>query len=341
MLRSRAFLSLNLAHFFDHFVLLILPTAALATGADYAGSLSPGTWAFAAFALATLPAGWLGDRWGRVAMMRVYWFGTGAACLVAGLAPGAWGLATGLALIGLFAAIYHPVATAIVMGFQERAGPRARRQRGVGQYGGGRGRAGDSAARPVGELARRFRGSRASHAGARVPLRDHPGLGADGGPDGTAGRAGRAARSAADPGLHRDQRPVRRARLHRRHHRPAQAPGRASAWGGAGAGGRARGADLRCRRLRPAAGRPPARPLGCPAAAVHDRGRQGTAAAGHGAHAGRRVRRPGAAGDAAACSARSRSRPGSWVGIWASAGGRGPTRSNICCRWGWRPAPCR
>ena len=72
MLRSRAFLSLNLAHFFDHFVLLILPTAALATGADYAGSLSPGTWAFAAFALATLPAGWLGDRWGRVAMMRVY-----------------------------------------------------------------------------------------------------------------------------------------------------------------------------------------------------------------------------------------------------------------------------
>ena len=122
MLRSRAFLSLNLAHFFDHFVLLILPTAALATGADYAGSLSPATWAFTAFALATLPAGWLGDRWGRVAMMRVYWFGTGAACLVAGLAPGAWGLATGLALIGLFAAIYHPVATAMVMGFQERAG---------------------------------------------------------------------------------------------------------------------------------------------------------------------------------------------------------------------------
>ena len=54
--------------------------------------------------------------------MRVFWFGTGAACLVAGLAPGAWGLAAGLALIGLFAAIYHPVATAMVMGLQERAG---------------------------------------------------------------------------------------------------------------------------------------------------------------------------------------------------------------------------
>ena len=30
MTRSSAFLSLNLAHFFDHFVLMILPTAALA-----------------------------------------------------------------------------------------------------------------------------------------------------------------------------------------------------------------------------------------------------------------------------------------------------------------------
>ena len=36
-----------------------------------------------------MPAGWLGDRWGRVPMMRLFWFGTGAACLVAGLSPGA------------------------------------------------------------------------------------------------------------------------------------------------------------------------------------------------------------------------------------------------------------
>jgi hypothetical protein len=42
MIRSRAFLLLNLAHFFDHFVLLILPAAALATNRqDYAGALAP------------------------------------------------------------------------------------------------------------------------------------------------------------------------------------------------------------------------------------------------------------------------------------------------------------
>jgi MFS family permease len=122
MLRSRAFLSLNLAHFFDHFVLLILPTAALAISPDYAGALMPGTCAFAAFALATLPAGWLGDRWGRVPMMRLFWFGTGAACVLAGLAPGSIGFALGLGLIGAFAAIYHPVATAMVMGLREQAG---------------------------------------------------------------------------------------------------------------------------------------------------------------------------------------------------------------------------
>lgn len=126
MLRQRGFLLLNLAHFFDHFVLLILPTAALAIeragGLDYAGALAPATWAFTAFAAATLPAGWLGDRWSRVGMMRVYWFGTGLACLVAGFAGSSGGLTLGLVLIGVFAAIYHPVATAMVMGWKERAG---------------------------------------------------------------------------------------------------------------------------------------------------------------------------------------------------------------------------
>ncbi|MFO1075670.1 MAG: hypothetical protein U1E17_23800 [Geminicoccaceae bacterium] len=96
MVRSRAFLSLNLAHFFDHYVLLILPTAALAIGVDYADALAPATWAFVAFALLTMPVGWLGDRWGRVPMMRLFWFGTGAGCLIAGLAPGGLGLIVGM-----------------------------------------------------------------------------------------------------------------------------------------------------------------------------------------------------------------------------------------------------
>ncbi len=122
MTRSHAFLGLNLAHFFDHFVLLILPTAALAIGRDYADALWPATWAFVAFALATLPAGWLGDHWGRVPMMRLFWFGAGAGCLVAGLIPGPGALALGMALIGTFAAIYHPVATAMVMGIAEKPG---------------------------------------------------------------------------------------------------------------------------------------------------------------------------------------------------------------------------
>lgn len=126
MARNRGMLVLNIAHFFDHFVLLIFPTAVLAVQDEwpggYADLLGLGTWTFAAFALATLPAGWLGDRWDRSSMMRLFWLGTGASCLVAAAAPGPGMLAFGLAAIGLFAAIYHPVATALVYGASARAG---------------------------------------------------------------------------------------------------------------------------------------------------------------------------------------------------------------------------
>ena len=122
MTRRHAFHALNLAHFFDHFVLMIMPTAALAFAGDYADGVLPATWTLGAFALATLPAGWLGDRWGRVPMMRLFWFGTGAACLLTGLSHGAVGFTAGMVLIGLFAAIYHPVATAMIMGHAREAG---------------------------------------------------------------------------------------------------------------------------------------------------------------------------------------------------------------------------
>ena len=126
MPRDRGMLALNLAHFFDHFVLLIFPSAVLAMQNEwpggYAGLLDLGTWTFVVFALATLPAGWLGDRWSRPSMMRLFWLGTGAACVLAAAAPGPWALALGLAAIGLFAAIYHPVATAMVYAASARAG---------------------------------------------------------------------------------------------------------------------------------------------------------------------------------------------------------------------------
>lgn len=64
------------------------------------------------FGLGALPAGWLADRWSAVPMMILFFFGAGAATVLAGFADGPVALAVALSLIGLFGSIYHPVGIA-------------------------------------------------------------------------------------------------------------------------------------------------------------------------------------------------------------------------------------
>jgi FSR family fosmidomycin resistance protein-like MFS transporter len=64
------------------------------------------------FGVGALPAGWLGDRWSMVGMMLVFFFGLGASSILTGLMSTPLGIAVGLALIGVFASIYHPVGMA-------------------------------------------------------------------------------------------------------------------------------------------------------------------------------------------------------------------------------------
>jgi MFS family permease len=122
----RPLLFLNLAHAYDHFFLLILPTAVLALapawGLSYGEALALGTAAFVMFGLGTLPAGWLGDRWSRTHLMSIFFVGIGLASIVTGLAPGPITLTLGLGLLGLFASIYHPVGTALVVQNARRTG---------------------------------------------------------------------------------------------------------------------------------------------------------------------------------------------------------------------------
>lgn len=109
---------LNLGHFLDHYVLLIFPTAVLVIEHEwqmsYGEALALSSPMFIAFALATLPAGWLGDRWSRSHMLSLFFVGCGACCLAAAAAPGPFGLSVALAGLGVFAAIYHPVGIAMV-----------------------------------------------------------------------------------------------------------------------------------------------------------------------------------------------------------------------------------
>lgn len=117
---------MNAGHFCDHYFLLIFPTAVIAIQDDwqmaYGEALALGTPAVIAFALGTILAGWLGDRWSRRSLMAIFFIGIGLAGIVTGLAPGPVGLATGLALIGLFAAIYHPVALAMITDIATKPG---------------------------------------------------------------------------------------------------------------------------------------------------------------------------------------------------------------------------
>ena len=107
-------LLLNVAHALDHLFLLIFATAVAAIALEFGFSrwedLMPfGVGAFVMFGLGSLPAGRLGDLWGRRRMMLVFFFGIGVSSLLVALTRDAWQMAVALALLGTFSAIYHPV----------------------------------------------------------------------------------------------------------------------------------------------------------------------------------------------------------------------------------------
>jgi predicted MFS family arabinose efflux permease len=109
----------NLAHAVDHYVMLIFPTVVIGLeaiyGRPYAELLALGTASFFAFGIFSLPAGWLADRWSRRYMMVVFYIGCGLSCAAAAASPNFITLAISLFALGVFASIYHPVGTAIVV----------------------------------------------------------------------------------------------------------------------------------------------------------------------------------------------------------------------------------
>lgn len=115
----RHFLFLNIGHFLDHLFLLIFATAAALTlASEWAlsyGDLIPyATPGLIAFGVFSLPAGWLADRWSREGMMAVFFVGIGGAAMATSLAATPLEMAAGLFVVGMFAAIYHPVGLAMI-----------------------------------------------------------------------------------------------------------------------------------------------------------------------------------------------------------------------------------
>ena len=121
------FTFLNLGHLYDHYVMLIFATVAalvLATEWDMGyGELVPyATPGFIAFGVVALPAGWIADKWSRHGMMAIFFFGIGFAAIATSFAETPLAIAAGLFMVGVFAAIYHPVGIAMVVQGRVRTG---------------------------------------------------------------------------------------------------------------------------------------------------------------------------------------------------------------------------
>lgn len=123
------FLFLNVGHFIDHFLLLIFATvAALRLTTEWSISYSAlvlyATPGFIAFGVCAIPAGWLADKWSRQGMLTVFFFGIGISAIAASFATTPTEIGLWLAVLGVFAAIYHPVGLAMVVQGQSKTGMR-------------------------------------------------------------------------------------------------------------------------------------------------------------------------------------------------------------------------
>lgn len=122
-----ASLLLNLGHALDHLFLLIFATAVSAIAAEF----GVGRWedmmpytvgAFVMFGLGSIPAGRLGDLWGRRQMMLVFFFGMGLSAIGVALTQTPMQMGIALTVLGVFSAIYHPVGIPMLVQKAERPG---------------------------------------------------------------------------------------------------------------------------------------------------------------------------------------------------------------------------
>jgi MFS family permease len=110
--------TLNFAHALDHFVMLIYPAVVLALSAEfnrpYGELLNYSIGGFVAFGLFSMPFGWIGKRVSGHRLITLFYLGAGAGCVLAGLARTPLEIGAALTLIGLFAAIYHPIGNSML-----------------------------------------------------------------------------------------------------------------------------------------------------------------------------------------------------------------------------------
>lgn len=113
---------INTAHTFTHYSLLVLPTAVLVMAAPggrfgdaYGPILALATGMFVLYGLGSLPQGWIAQRVGRKTLLFCFFLGTGLSLVATAFASSPLMLGVTLGATGLFAAIYHPIGTAMLV----------------------------------------------------------------------------------------------------------------------------------------------------------------------------------------------------------------------------------
>ena len=117
------FAFLNVGHFIDHLFMLIFAKAAFSAGlyfglaedGAYAEMIPYGIPSLILFGAGAPFAAHLADKWNRIGMITVFFVGIGLSAIATGFAQSPLQVAIGLAAIGLFASIYHPVGLAMVV----------------------------------------------------------------------------------------------------------------------------------------------------------------------------------------------------------------------------------
>jgi len=120
---SLRLLYLNIGHFTNHMLMLIFAKAAFSAGIDfgfgkdgaYAEMIPYGIPSLVLFGACAPLAALVADHWNRNGMLTVFFMGIGLSSILTGFAQSLLQIGFGLAFIGVFASIYHPIGIAMVI----------------------------------------------------------------------------------------------------------------------------------------------------------------------------------------------------------------------------------
>lgn len=117
---------INFSHFLDHFMMLIFAKAAFDASRffdlTYDQIIVYGAAGFVLFGAMAPVAAQLADRFSRSLLMVVFHFGVGISAIFASMSQDLLQMSGAIALIGVFAAIYHPVGIAMILKSNKKIG---------------------------------------------------------------------------------------------------------------------------------------------------------------------------------------------------------------------------